>query len=143
PEYDEIADYLFNTKGKGLFLVGSVGRGKSVIAEKVIPVLFKAVQNRLVSVYHALELGNCIDEARRKKFLVIDDVGTESIHNNYGSKSESFADLIAFAERNSALVYITTNLTSEQLIARYGERIISRIQKLCRIVKFEGKSLRR
>ncbi len=143
PEYSQVADYLSNTKGQGLFMVGSVGRGKSVLAEKVIPVLFKAAQNKIVSVYHALALGNHLNEAIRKKFIVIDDVGIESIHNNYGSKTEPFADLIAMAERNSAVVYITTNLTSQQLINRYGERIIGRIEKLCRIVKFEGKSLRR
>ncbi len=142
PEYSEIAEYLSNTKGQGLFLVGSVGRGKSVIAEKVIPILFHHAQKKIVSVYHALKLGKQLDEAERKKFLVVDDVGTESIYNNYGSKSESFADLIAMVERNSSLIFITTNLNSQQFFDRYGERILSRIGKLCRIIKFEGKSLR-
>lgn len=91
----------------------------------------------------ALKLGKQMDEAERKKFVVIDDVGTESIYNNYGSKSESFADLITMAEHNSSIVFITTNLTSQQFLDRYGERILSRIDKLCRIIKFEGKSLRR
>ncbi|MCW3806122.1 hypothetical protein [Plebeiibacterium marinum] len=143
PEYNEVAEYLSDTKGKGLFLVGSVGRGKSIIAKKVIPVLFHLKQNKIVSVYDALKLGKQMDEAERKKFIVIDDVGTESIYNNYGSKSESFADLITMAEHNSSIVFITTNLTSQQFLDRYGERILNRIDKLCRIVKFEGKSFRR
>lgn len=143
PEYYQIVDYLTDTKGQGLFLVGSVGRGKSIIAEKVLKVLFFGRFKKVVNVFHAQDLGKKLDEVRNKKFIVIDDVGTESPHNEYGVKSEAFADLIAYAERKAAVVFITTNLTSEELIERYGERIIDRIQKLCRIVKLEGKSLRK
>jgi len=142
PEYHEIADYLSDTKGKGLFLVGSVGRGKSIIAEKVIQVLFHMLHNKIVSVYHASELGSKLKEIVRKKFLVLDDVGIESIYNDFGVKSEPFADIIAMVERNSAIPFITTNLTSKQFMDRYGERTINRIKKQCRIVKFEGKSYR-
>ncbi len=105
--------------------------------------VFYAGQNKVISSYHALELGKLFNVASKKKYLAIDDVGTESVYNDYGSKSELFADLIALAERNSSVLFITTNLKSEQFIARYGERIINRIEKLCRIVKFEGESQRK
>ena len=39
-EYDEVADWLSDNKGKGLFLIGPVGVGKTEICMKVIPIIF-------------------------------------------------------------------------------------------------------
>ena len=141
PEYDAVADYLSDTKGKGLFLSGDVGRGKSLIIEYVIPVLFFA-KRKVVKVYHANDLGKKFDEIREKKFISIDDVGTEGVYKNYGSETEAFADVVAFAEKYNRVLFITTNLSKEQFISRYGIRIIDRLKQMCHFVKFEGKSLR-
>ena len=47
------------------------------------------------------------------------------------------------AERYHRPVFITTNLTEQQILNRYGERTLDRILHLCRTVKFKGESLRR
>ena len=41
PEYDQIVDWMTNTNDKGLMLMGDCGRGKSLILNYVLPVLFR------------------------------------------------------------------------------------------------------
>ena len=40
-EYDQIIEWMTDTKGKGLALFGSIGRGKTVINSFIWPVLFQ------------------------------------------------------------------------------------------------------
>ena len=47
------------------------------------------------------------------------------------------------AERYNRPMFITTNLTEEQILARYGERTLDRLGHLCKTVKFTGESLRK
>ena len=54
PDYDEIADWLSDNKGRGLLLVGISGLGKSVICQKILPVLLGSD----VAVVSAREMGN-------------------------------------------------------------------------------------
>ena len=62
--------------------------------------------------------------------------------NDYGEKCEGFNLVINAAERYNRPMFITTNLTEEQILARYGERTLDRLGHLCRMVKFSGESLR-
>ena len=40
-------------------------------------------------------------------------------------------------------MFITTNLTEEQILSRYGERTLDRLRQLCLTVRFTGESLRK
>jgi DNA replication protein DnaC len=40
-------------------------------------------------------------------------------------------------------VFVSTNLTPEQMLARYDVRTIDRLVRLSKMVKFEGKSYRK
>jgi DNA replication protein DnaC len=40
-------------------------------------------------------------------------------------------------------MFITTNLTEDQILSRYGERTLDRLVHLCLTVKFSGQSLRK
>ena len=90
-EYDSVVKWMVNTDGKGLLMAGSCGRGKSVILNGVLPLLFRARFNKV---------------------------------------------LRPVAARN-------LNLTGKQIRDRYGERIYDRINRLCNVVVFTGKSKRK
>ena len=62
--------------------------------------------------------------------------------NDYGEKYEGFNAIINAAERYYRPLFISTNLGTEELLNRYGERTLDRLQHLCRIVEFRGDSLR-
>jgi DNA replication protein DnaC len=153
PEYNEIVEWMSNTNGKGLLLMGDCGRGKSTILCSIIPLIFHFAFNKIVTPYSAKDL-NLPDLQHGKKTigwskisvkwcLAIDEVGTEEAEFNFGERYEPFNKIIDDAENSIKLVFISTNLTKEQLLQRYGERTYDRLIRLCRVVEFKGPSLRK
>ncbi len=157
-EYSHIKSWIMNTEGKGLLLMGSCGRGKSVIASGVIPVLFR-MKGKYLRPVHAQDMTKptpqqpylaygqrpetWLDYLQRCSFPIIDELGVEMQMNDYGEKCEGFNLVINAAERYNRPMFITTNLTEEQILARYGERTLDRLGHLCKTVKFTGDSLRK
>ncbi len=144
PEYKAIIDWMQNTKGKGLFLRGDCGRGKSTIICSVLPVLFNMFFKKLLTPVHADNLAKEYGDLAWKPFSnVIDELGVEEIVTNYGEPFEPFNKVINAAEAKNKLLFITSNLTPRQILDRYGERTVDRIARLCKTIEFKGDSLRK
>lgn len=154
PEYDEVIDWMTDTQGKGLMLSGDCGRGKSIILTGIVPVLLR-LKRKCVHAVHSQDFKRPIpfgpDSRHRQTYLdyllyssfpIIDELGVEQLMNDYGEKSEGFNQIINAAERYLRPLFISTNLTNEELIARYGDRTIDRLGHLCRVIHFFGNSLR-
>ena len=139
PAYDEIIDWMVDTKGRGLMLMGECGLGKSTILNFVIPAIFRTKTNKILRSVPAKELG-AVDR-NKAPFIIIDDLGTESIKNDYGTKIDAVSDAISYAEDSSKTLLITTNLTPQALKERYDERTLDRLRK-CKVVIIKGKSFR-
>lgn len=137
--YDEIIDWLVDTRGRGLMLMGECGLGKSTILNYVIPAIFRTKTNKVLRSVPAKELG-AVDR-NVAPFILIDDLGTESIKNDYGTKIDAVADAISYAEDSSKTLLITTNLSPKSLKERYDERTLDRLRK-CKVVIIKGKSFR-
>ena len=137
--YDEIIDWMVDTKGKGLIIMGECGLGKSTILNYVIPAIFRTKTNKVLRSIPAKELGTV--ERNIAPFIIIDDLGTESIKNDYGTKIDAVSDAISYAEDSSKTLIITTNLSPNSLKERYDERTLDRLRK-CKVVIIKGKSFR-
>jgi len=137
--YDEIIDWMVDTKRKGLILMGECGLGKSTILKYVIPAIFHKTRGKVLNCIPAKELGQI--DRNEKPFIVIDDLGTESIKNDFGTRVDYVADAISYAEDSSKTILTSTNLTPIQLQSKYDERTLDRLRR-CKVVKFEGESLR-
>jgi DNA replication protein DnaC len=142
PEYDEVANWMSNTQGKGLLLTGPCGRGKSNIIFHALPVLFM-IQNKVIHPVHVQHLPQKLNETLKKWCYCIDDVGTEEEYNDYGTKFFPFTKIMNEAENKLKLILLSTNLTGKQIRDKYDDRVLDRIIRLCKIVQFEGKSLRK
>jgi DNA replication protein DnaC len=148
PEYDKVVDWLIDNKGKGLFMYGSCGRGKSIMIN-VIRTMFVAVGKQLPG-FHAsmLPVKSPIHDDwnyqmyRHWKCSYIDELGTERMVNDYGEKFEPFNEIINKAEQELDILVISSNLSADQFLLRYGDRTISRINRLCKIIEFKGEDLR-
>jgi len=138
--YDEIIDWMVDTKGRGLMLMGECGLGKSTILNFVIPAIFRTKTNKVLRSIPAKELAAV--ERNVAPFIIIDDLGTESIKNDYGTKIDAVADAISYAEDSSKTLLITTNLSPNSLKERYDERTLDRLRK-CKVVIIKGKSFRK
>ena len=139
PAYDEIIDWMVDTRGWGLMLMGECGLGKSTILNYVIPAIFRTKTNKVLRSVPAKELAAV--EKNVAPFIIIDDLGTESIKNDYGTKIDAVADAISYAEDSSKTLLITTNLSPNSLKERYDERTLDRLRK-CKVVIIKGKSFR-
>lgn len=157
PEYDEVIDWMYDTRGVGLLLIGDCGRGKSIITTGLIPVLLGMKEISAYAV-HADELNkpypfaastmgmdpktSCLDYLTRCPCPIIDELGVEPMINDYGERYEGFNRIINAAERYGRPLFLSTNLTKGDLLNRYGERTFDRLRHLCRVVEFRGDSLR-
>ena len=141
--YDDIADWLQDNQGKGLMLIGGCGIGKTLIGSHIIPVLLSAYCRKVVNVYSATDLNTKTNEILSKAIIYLDDVGTEYTKNEYGNKREVFAEVVDIAEKTGKILIISTNLTSDKIKERYGDRVFDRLKALtkCVIIK-EKQSLR-
>ncbi len=158
PEYEDIIDWMTDTKDKGLLLIGDCGRGKSLILNYVLPVLFRMKEKGFRAV-HAQEMYKehpnqqyygfyqrpvtYLDLLLKSHYPAIDELGVEGQYNDYGEKSEGFNLILNAAERYHRPVFVSTNLTEEDILNRYGERTLDRLMHLCRTIRFKGDSLRK
>lgn len=144
PEYKEIIEWLSDNKGKGLLMSGSNGRGKTAILKGVIPLIFKS-RNYIMKPINSKE----IDIQGFNSWLhmtwaiLIDEVGKDSVLKDYGTLKDPVEAAIDHCEDHIKLLIITSNLSKKQLMERYGVRTTSRLQRLCKIVIFEGEDLRK
>jgi len=140
-EYNHIISWLSDTKGKGLFLIGNCGRGKSVIITGVLPLIFNAKKGKILKPIAARKLHKITEYPT--PFIVIDDIGTEEIINDYGTKIDAVENAIFEAEDDLKLLLLTSNLDASSIKERYGDRIYDRIRRLCKVVFMKGDSLRK
>lgn len=143
PEYKQIVEWLENNEGRGLFLYGNCGRGKTIIAQYVVPAILLKYCRKVVACYDAQEMNEKLNEVLQRKLLCIDDIGTEDVSVVYGNKRLAFLEVIDAAEKYGKLLIITSNLNKEQLIEKYGDRAMDRIISTTKRVLFTGKTLRK
>ena len=148
PEYEEVAEWLSNNDGKGLMCIGDCGRGKTLITQQIIPLMFQHYIRLLdgtkpaIVCYTAIDLLDKFEEISQYKTICIDDVGTEPNQKKYGVTHNYFSELVDLCERKEKLLVCSTNLSGDELQQRYGLRTFDRLTALTRRVFFEGESFR-
>lgn len=143
PEYDKVAEYLSNNKGKGLLCYGNCGRGKTLLCRHVIIPILYHVLNRVTYYYDASEMNKSIDAIKRTRYAVIDDIGIEGIAVDYGERRMAVPEIVDNAEKNGNLLILTTNLSFDEMNEKYGTRTMDRLASVCHAIRFKGESLRR
>lgn len=143
PEYDNIADWLSDNKGKGLLCMGNCGRGKTVICRDILSVVFKYYLKIPYFYYEPYDLGHKIDDIRSfGKNIIIDDIGLENEAVIYGERHNSFSEVVDIAEKRGIMLILTTNMTPDEMKTKYGMRTMDRLRLLTRPVLFNGESMR-
>jgi DNA replication protein DnaC len=147
----QYADHFPNNKFPNILMTGKTGLGKTFILrsiakrvhEKGGDVMLMAASG-LFSVFHRHRLGFEIDldPLFKCSLLLIDDMGAEPLTHNV--TLEYLLDLLNNRIDLKKHMVIATNLTAADIIAKYGERIYSRIRfnTLCGQMVFEGQDIR-
>lgn len=153
PEYDEIADWLSDNRGRGLLLIGTSGLGKSLICQKILPVLLSEAFGDVVDVVNAREMGQVLDVLLQRRCVIIDNLGSEPVSEmvNY-RKRRPFFELCDAAEQRGLLLIINTTLSTtrvrnplypQSIQERYGNEVLDRLRATTRVVELRGQSLRK
>jgi len=143
PEYDEVVRWLSDNDYRGLLCLGNCGLGKTLICGKILPILINHYCKKLISCYDALQMNANIDAVKSKHIVYVDDIGTESLSVKYGEKRLAFAELVDEAEKRGKLLIITTNLSTDEIREKYGERTLDRLKGITKTVLFTGQSFRK
>ena len=156
---DYARNYIDNAKqGKGLFLTGPVGSGKTHLAVAINDYIARILKRKLN--YHTkfIIFTTAIDLLSEIKYsyesndtestikmyencslLILDDLGIEK---STEWTHELFYKIIDTRYSNQKPTIITTNLSDEELKIKLSERITSRIYEMCEGIKFTGKDYR-
>ena len=139
------------SKTKNLLFIGGSGLGKTFLCRciakeiaKKAPVCYMTA-NSLAKVFLAHRLGEDtdLDILYDAPLLVIDDLGTESMHQNV--TVEYLAELIEKRHFSEKHTVFSTNLSINDIKQRYGERISSRLsfKDIGEELRLLGKDIRR
>ncbi len=138
--YAKFADYCkrFDENPKNVLITGSVGTGKSHLAGAIANELTKKNFNvvfisacELDTVFLKYHTAPVYDKSfylsllSECDLLVIDDLGAEPIYKNV--TLEYLLMILSERLAKNMPYIVTTNLSQEQLLDRYGDRILSRL----------------
>ena len=138
----QVLRFFENTNGKHLCLLGTCGTGKTLLAAKIIPLIFCASFKKIFKVIKACDLSDRLQEVKEYPFVVVDDFGTESTAVNFGNKVEAFNEVIDSVEGRKCFVVVTSNLDANQIKQKYGIRTYDRLRGLFKVIQVSDKSMR-
>ncbi len=142
-------------EGRGLFLTGTVGTGKTHLIAAIIDYIariYKRKYNLLIMYFTSIgllsELKNSYEDKTSDELifdikhctlLVIDDFGAEKTTDWV---LETYFEIIDYRYSNLFPTIIATNLTDKEIKEKLSERIMSRIYEVNKGIKLVGKDYR-
>lgn len=123
------------TLRKGLFVWGGFGSGKTHLMMTIRRFIPSMVTVNLGDPVHAeaidLEKNREWCDAVMDNSVFLDDLGSEATLNQFGSVRERAGEFITYYHLHGrGSLYVTTNLSSEELERRYTMRVLSRLKDL-------------
>lgn len=141
-----IQKWNYSDTKKGILLLGPVGVGKTTLVKECKKKLHTGDYRGLMfNSIHDIVINYMKDGINSISFTyeIIDDIGTEQIPNNYGTKLDVFELIIQqMYNKNFERLCLTSNLSVKELQERYGERVVSRLNQMCHVIVLDDTNLR-
>lgn len=140
---------------KGIMLIGNVGVGKTYLMKafinnpkqafivksvKKIALEFKQKDSDLstIQLHSRVNYDKGMNQLTGKNDFswCFDDLGIEENMTNYGNDSNVMLDILEMCYDNKTTVHLTTNLGFDDLVDRYGVRLLDRIKQMFNVFQF-------
>lgn len=133
----------------GLFVWGGFGSGKTALVRALCSMLARPplwvdlgspekaelLDAGVWPYWNGVALGKCV---------VLDDLGAEATLNDFGVRRELAGEFVVrYHLRGVGRLFVTTNLSGEELEARYTMRVCSRLKDLMVPLRLKGADKRR
>jgi len=135
---------IFDLRQRGAIVFGGTGSGKTLIfsmLQKVVPktdLRFFVKVNVLDIVTEFNKEGHDVFSKFRDRNILFDDLGTEDKGLHYGDRIEVMEKFIQLRYdlfvQKGLITHLTTNLTTAEILARYGARCVSRLKEMTDMV---------
>lgn len=147
---DRFETELGYSKQKGLLIRGISGLGKTHLVKcleenELNPILILS----MIEITDEIKMqGEYEVDLGDRKFLYLDDVGTEEpVVNHYGTKIsffKNYIELVYLKSKNKIFnnLIISTNNSFSELEEKYGFRVRSRVKEMFNIVDVKGEDMR-
>ena len=147
-----MVDYLAETKlkcrTKGLLIISGTGTGKTIALKTIKKVRDLKFFTADTMTKRRSDDSNYLEYAFQmcEENIIIDDLGAELPINDFGVRAEFMSEVIIYRYReyckDGRLTLFSTNLTRDEIGERYGERVLSRLIKMCELISCGGQDLR-
>ena len=129
-----VARWMCGAGKPGLILYGGYGTGKTTMLEAVKYVMdcrCNATASRIYTPEKFLPVAEA-DGRNLFGLLIIDELGREpDVIKDYGNEKRPVPDMICWREKRAMPLLAATNLTEDELRAKYGEYVYDRLRSLC------------
>ena len=140
----------FTTDSPSLFLYGQTGLGKTFLSgciagellRKGVSVAFDSIQNYLREIeneHFGRSDGDTMQILLNAEIVILDDLGSEF---TTGFTSSAVYNIINSRLNMGRPMIVSSNLSIEELNAKYDDRIISRLTGMFRTLRFIGEDIR-
>jgi len=147
--FEAIENFIKNPV-KGIFLFGQAGTGKTHLVSKIAQevnkeIKFVKVPKLLLSLKsnfdgHGYRNEQIINNLSKVEILILDDLGAEKASEWV---AETLYILIDERYSNMNTTILTSNYHPSDLVGRLGDRVVSRISEMCRIIEIKTSDKRK
>lgn len=139
---DNVLNWIYDDH-RWLFLSGTLGTGKTTMLKALKTIFPASIYCSAKMVFDEYKRIERLPDVPDNKLLLLDDVGVESpLCKIFGEDRTPITDLLLHRYDWMATTVIATNLSIEELQARYGDRLADRIAEMATAILYDAPSYR-
>ncbi len=142
---NRVARWLFASNQRGLILMGSMGNGKSIMLRSINR-LFKSRSTfgDAQDIFDHFKRSQGAMKYWEEPLLLIDDMGIEPVRCLiYGEEYYPISRLLLHRYDKQLTTIIATNLGIEEILERYGDRVVDRMHETYSVITYGNESYRK
>ena len=140
---DAVTLWMYDDQHRWLLLYGSLGNGKTTMLKALKNIFPASVYYTAQQIYESFKYNERLPDIPTAKMLLIDDLGTEPPQCKiFGEDRTPITDLLLCRYSWPATTVIATNLSFEDIQARYGDRLADRMSEMVSGIFYDSPSYR-